>query len=153
VSAPIVRFAGAYRFLSNFHRSPITLGGIVFPTVENAYQAAKIELERPDRRCQQQRLALCSPADAKRRGRALALRPDWDSARLVIMHRLLRLKFAEPCLAGQLLATGSSELIEGNDWGDTYWGVCRGRGANHLGRLLMHVRTDLRSFQPKERLQ
>lgn len=50
-------------------------------------------------------------------------------------------KFAEPGLQAKLLETGNEELVEGNYWGDTFWGVCRGRGENHLGKLLMKVRT------------
>lgn len=43
----------------------------------------------------------------------------------------------------QLLATGGVELIEGNDWGDAFWGVCGGYGQNWLGVLLMLVRSEL----------
>ena len=59
------------------------------------------------------------------------------------MRDLLRNKFSEPDLAARLLATGSTELIEGNNWNDTFWGVCRGRGRNMLGQLLMEVREEI----------
>ena len=64
--------------------------------------------------------------------------------RLEVMLKLLRLKFADPALAGRLLATGDTELVEGNHWGDRYWGVSGGIGENHLGKLLMQVRLELR---------
>jgi predicted NAD-dependent protein-ADP-ribosyltransferase YbiA (DUF1768 family) len=58
------------------------------------------------------------------------------------MLNLLRQKFQNPELREKLLCTGKLELIEGNYWGDTYWGVCRGVGENRLGKLLMLVREE-----------
>ena len=60
------------------------------------------------------------------------------------MHSILQAKFAVPQLRDALLATGDAELVEGNTWGDTYWGVCRGRGRNQLGQTLMRIRDDIR---------
>lgn len=59
------------------------------------------------------------------------------------MEDLLRQKFSKTPLRRLLLATGEAELIEGNTWGDTYWGVCHGVGQNHLGCLLMKIRGEL----------
>ena len=61
------------------------------------------------------------------------------------MRDLLRQKFAREPLRSQLLATGEAKLIEGNHWGDTFWGVCRGQGENHLGMLLMKAREEIRA--------
>lgn len=61
------------------------------------------------------------------------------------MHDLVLRKFtAHPDLTELLLVTGDAELIEGNTWGDTTWGVCRGKGENLLGKILMAVRETLR---------
>jgi hypothetical protein len=60
--------------------------------------------------------------------------------KLDVMLGLLRRKFTQLDLRRQLLATGDAELIEDNDWGDHFWGVCMGVGENHLGKLLMQVR-------------
>jgi predicted NAD-dependent protein-ADP-ribosyltransferase YbiA (DUF1768 family) len=60
------------------------------------------------------------------------------------MRSLLRQKFAHPSMRERLLATGDEELIEGNWWGDTFWGVCNGEGQNQLGKLLMRVRHESR---------
>jgi predicted NAD-dependent protein-ADP-ribosyltransferase YbiA (DUF1768 family) len=63
------------------------------------------------------------------------------------MWALLVQKFTRhPDLAQALLATGRADLVEGNDWGDTYWGVCRGQGRNQLGCQLMEVRALLCSL-------
>lgn len=80
---------------------------------------------------------------AKRAGRKLMMRDHWEDVRLDIMRRALELKFTIPDLKAMLLDTGDEELIEGNTWGDIYWGVCRGEGENNLGKLLMDVRRGL----------
>lgn len=59
------------------------------------------------------------------------------------MLHLLRLKFEIPAIAEDLLDTGDQRLVEGNVWGDRYWGVCDGVGENWLGELLMQVRDEL----------
>ncbi len=60
------------------------------------------------------------------------------------MHSILHAKFAVPALRDALLDTGHAELIEGNTWGDVYWGVFGGRGRNQLGRTLMRIRDGTR---------
>ena len=135
-------FSGRYRWLSNFWPVPVKLEGINYPTVEHAYQAAKttdVVLRA--------QIAVClRPGGAKRLGRCLPLRPNWDELRLAAMLGLLRQKFAPgTTLAVQLVATGTAMLLEGNNWGDRFWGVDAydGVGENHLGRLLMTIRKDL----------
>jgi ribA/ribD-fused uncharacterized protein len=141
----ITRFRGAYAFLSNFYSSPIEVNGIIFPTVEHAFQAAKVRLDHPRRRDAQVLIAEHpTPSGAKRAGRSVKLRSDWKAAHLLIMRRLLALKFTGK-FARALIDTGSVPLIEGNDWNDTYWGVCRGQGRNQLGVLLMELRAELQA--------
>jgi ribA/ribD-fused uncharacterized protein len=137
----ITSFDGEYRFLSNFYPAKVTHDGIEYPTTEHAFQAAKSlhfgerwELSR-----------LPTPGQAKRAGRQNKLRADWEQAKDQIMLELTILKFVNHRkLKEQLLATGTAELIEGNNWGDTYWGVCNGQGTNVLGKILMLVRGQLR---------
>ena len=141
----VSEFRGAYRFLSNFWPSPIDvpIAGRVCraATVEHAFQALKTS----DPEQAEWVLAAASPGEAKRRGRLLSLRADWDRVRGDVMYALLELKFAADSeLAEMLLDTGDAELIEGNTWGDQFWGVCNGVGQNWLGRLLMARRTALR---------
>lgn len=135
----ITQFTGVHRWLSNFYPSPIVYEGLQFPNVETAYQAAKT----PDIN---RRLAISdmTPGNAKKAGKHLTP-PDWRDRSLGVMKELLLLKFADPCLRRQLLATGDAQLIEGNRWFDFFWGVCNGKGANHLGRLLMEVRKEIRA--------
>lgn len=138
---PIEHFRGEFAFLSNFFPSPITIQGIVYPTVEHAFQAKKT-MNREDRLV----IAGCrTPGEAKRMGRRVELRPDWDrSTRLSVMFSLLWDKFKDPVLRERLLNTAPRMLIEGNSWGDRFWGICDGSGENHLGELLMRVRSACR---------
>jgi ribA/ribD-fused uncharacterized protein len=136
-------FAGPWRFLSNFHPCLIQApDGITYPSVEHAYQAQKTNL-----RTQKEAIRLARTAgQAKRLGRSLCLLADWDDRRIPIMEALLRQKFADPDLAARLDATGKLRLIEGNTWGDRFWGQCPvGQGSNHLGKLLMKIREELRA--------
>jgi len=128
-------FSGRHRYLSNFSPAPVKLDGVTYPTVEHAYQAAKTLGD-------QTHFQTGSPGDAKRRGRVVGLRPDWESVKVAVMLDLLRQKFADRDRMSALLGTGDAELIEGNTWGDRFWGVCRGSGENHLGKLLMQVRAE-----------
>jgi ribA/ribD-fused uncharacterized protein len=132
----IARFAGPHAFLSNFYPAVVYLDGHSYRTVEHAFQAAKTDnhIARATIR------AAATPGIAKRLGRRVTLAEDWSSRRLYVMQGLLEQKFARDPLRQQLLDTGTDELVEGNTWHDTYWGVCNGRGENHLGRLLMHIR-------------
>lgn len=134
----INRFDDAYAFLSNFYSAPVTFEGTTFPTVEHAFQAAKT-LDKTERL----KVLTMTPGQAKRFGRHVQLRSDWESIKVDIMTQLVRQKFSHEPLCSKLLATGSEELVEGNWWHDTFWGVCNGVGENHLGQILMQIRTEL----------
>lgn len=131
-------FRGEYRFLSNFYPCLVRYDGdeLSYPSVEHAYQAQKT-------RNINDQIIICkarTPGEAKRIGRRVRMREDWDKVKIDIMRSLLLFKFSHQELSQKLVATGNAELIEGNDWGDMFWGVCRGRGENWLGKLLMEVR-------------
>ena len=137
----IERFAGPHRFLSNFYPAPLVWEGRSWPTAEHAYQAAKCR--RSDEVWKIQEAP--SPGAAKRLGRKIDLRADWDEVKERMMLSIVRAKFENAYLRRLLIATGDAELVEGNDWGDRFWGVCRGEGENRLGKILMKVRTEIRS--------
>lgn len=136
-------FRGEYHFLSNFHTSPFTLDGMSCLNVEAGFQAMKT-LDPADRR---RIAAMADPSEAKRAGRRVRLRPDWEEVKDRVMLDLVTAKFQQnPDLAEKLLATGDAELCEGNTWHDSYWGVdaATGRGRNQLGKTLMQIREALR---------
>jgi ribA/ribD-fused uncharacterized protein len=133
-------FREQWAALSNFAPVVVWLEGRPYPTVEHAYQAAKtVDVS------ERARIRLApTPGKAKRIGATLTLRPDWDRARLEVMRRLLVQKFDQARFAEVLFSTGDAQLIEGNDWGDVFWGVCRGEGKNYLGLMLMDIRHEIR---------
>src|SRR6476620_8945451 len=134
-------FMGQYRWLSNFHLSPITFEGAEYPSVEHGYQAAKTT--NPKLRLPFQE-PIMKPAEARRAGQKLPMRSDWESIKIDVMFRCLKEKFKDPELKDKLINTGDEELIEGNWWGDKFWGVCNGVGENNLGKLLMKIREELK---------
>lgn len=128
-------FQGSYRWLSNFWPVKVKYLGVEYLSVEAAYQAAKSD--DPEVRFQ---FCFLNPYQAKALGKKVTLRADWNDIKLSVMTGLLIQKFKDPTLAKALADTGDAKLIEGNTWGDTYWGVCRGVGQNHLGKALMNIR-------------
>lgn len=135
----INRFLGSYFFLSNFYFVFVELDGELYPSVEHAYQAAKT-LDKNERLTIQ---TAKDPATAKKLGRMVSHRRDWKEVNLSVMEGLLRQKFSGGELRQRLLDTGNKEIIEDNTWGDTFWGVCNGKGENHLGKLLMKIREEI----------
>jgi len=160
----ISRFRDEYRFLSNFYPCTVTFrcgqSMYPYPTAEHAFQAQKAgnaaDLQRI---CQAQ-----SPGDAKRAGRLIRWDPGmpavWDQAKRRIMLEIVLAKFNQnDNLRRKLAETGKQTLVEGNEWGDEYWGAVRSEtrstmlplgsfwgkdkewaGRNYLGQILMTVR-------------
>ena len=136
-----------YQFLSNFYISPCEYEGIVYNNSECAFQAAKstsldVRKEFIDMK----------PGKAKRYGRKIELRDDviWDDVKDGIMLEVVRSKFnMNKDLADKLLSTGDAEIIEGNNWGDVYWGQVDGVGDNVLGKILMQVRDEHKKQKKK----
>lgn len=164
----ITEFRGHYGCLSNFYTIPFSIfilvfdnrdfplafdsdllasgvrkyeGNYIFHSVEAAYQACKCA--KHEDFC---KFPSLDPSRAKKLGKKVELREDWDSVKLEIMEQLVRQKFTGPkseMCKMILLGTGDEEIIEGNTWGDTFWGVCNGIGENHLGKILMKIREEI----------
>lgn len=136
-------FRDDHFFLSNFYPVEIKLDGIVYLNAETAFQAQKT-LDVEERR---KFSMLKNPVQAKRLGRKVKLRDDWEEVKLDIMTEIVSQKFLQhPHLIEMLLQTGDEELVEGNKWGDRFWGVCKGKGKNHLGKILMKIRDAYKSI-------
>ena len=139
MSDVIDHFRGEFDWLSNFFTCQVEFEGMNFSNVEAAFQAAKC-LDLKER----ERFFGLSGGQSKKLGRRVELRSDWEDVKIDIMRQVLKSKFTQnPELGEKLIATGNTELIEGNNWNDRFWGVCRGVGKNHLGKLLMEVRAEL----------
>lgn len=144
--------SAGYKQLSNFWLCDVKFEGIIYPSSEHAYMASKTPLSKE----REMILACKTCIQAKNLGQTVTLRPGWEDInpftsrprKVDFMHEILFDKFTRnDDLCEFLLSTGDEHLIERNNWGDRFWGVCKGRGLNWLGRTLMNVRELLR---PKE---
>lgn len=124
------------QFLGNFYECYVEMEGDIYPTVEHAFQAAKT-FDVADRESIRKAV---SPRHAKRIGRSVTLRSDWDIVKVDVMKELLAKKFETSELRRQLLATRDAQLVSG---GDSFWGLVDGMGLNQLGKLLMEIRAEL----------
>ena len=156
----IESFSGRYNFLSNFYPAKIEHQGITYPTLEHYYVSMKVKNDQQiDGKyitmidCRELIAKMPNPARVKQFGKIIKVRRDWDDVKLDIMLWGIREKFKHTDLKDLLLSTGDQELVEGNTWNDTYWGICRGEGQNNLGKILMKVRMELRQQNDKPSLE
>lgn len=128
-----------YAFLSNFYNAYVTYKGLLYQNSEAAFQAQKCPLRAHEFCC-------LPPNKAKKLGRQVELRIDWEQVKDTEMYEIVKAKFTQnPDLKDLLIKTANEELIEGNYWNDVYWGVCKGIGQNKLGKILMKVREELKN--------
>lgn len=136
----INEFRGECYFLSNFYESPVEYKGIVYLNNEAAFQAQKC-INEADKKA----FTNINGSEAKKLGRTINLRKDWESIKLKEMKEIVRCKFSQNIeLKEKLLCTGEAYLEEGNTWGDKIWGTVNGIGANNLGFILMEIREELK---------
>lgn len=136
----IKEFKGEYFFLSNFFEAPVTYDNLPFQSNESAFQSKKCCSREG-----QMKFVGLNPSEAKRLGRRVLLREDWENIKDKVMYDIVYAKFSQnPELKEMLLATGDAYLEEGNTWGDKYWGTVDGVGRNQLGKTLMSVREKIR---------
>lgn len=149
------KFAGEYEFLSNFYQGAVKYKGISFNTAEHAYQCQKI----PEKLWHKIN-AIKTAKNAKMAVKVMLGDPargfvwnqaEWDAKKVDIMLEILLRKFSNMMHRDRLEMTAPAELIEGNTWGDKFWGVPVDRhgfrtkpGENMLGKLLMHIRDDMK---------
>ena len=137
----ILGFKDEFRWLSNFTECKVEFDGDIYSSVEHAYQAAKT-FDLAKRKLIRESTA----GKAKQIGKTIELVPDWEQIKLEVMRDLLMQKFSQEPFRSQLIATGDCFIEETNWWGDVFWGVCCGKGLNHLGRMIMDIRADLQSM-------
>lgn len=127
-------------FLSNFYESFIELDAVVYRNAEAAYQAMKSN----DSLVKVKFINL-NGASAKALGKRIELRKDWNDIKLDMMYKIVKNKFMQNSTITELLIdTNDKVIIEGNNWGDIYWGICNGIGENNLGKILMKVREEMK---------
>jgi ribA/ribD-fused uncharacterized protein len=139
-------FRGKYFFLSNFFLKPVYYKSEWYKSSEHAFQAQKATNRKDKQYVQNAK----SAAQAKRRGKEIMCRKRWNEIKMMVMYEILLCKFTDGILADKLLDTKDDLLVEGNSWGDKYWGMVKDpktgdwKGDNFLGKLLMKVRNEIR---------
>lgn len=150
-------FRGEHMFLSNFYDCRVTVPvsregdcrtTLTFPNAEAAFQAYKWE----GNIAKMEPFTRMTAKEAKRQGRMQRLSPAelaaWEKKKDDVMRDVLHAKFTQnKDLAQKLVDTGDAELVEGNTWGDRYWGVSDGAGRNLLGNLLMELRGKIKDIR------
>lgn len=139
----IKEFKNQYFFLSNFYECPIYYNKLVFCNAEAAFQAQKAIDEK-----EQYKFINLNASQARKLGKTIVLRKDWEEVKDKIMYEIVKRKFTiNKELQQKLLETKEEELVEGNWWHDTYWGVDSrtGIGQNKLGKILMKVREEVKN--------
>lgn len=139
-------FTGEYEFLSNFYNqdSYFLYENIRWDSAEAAFQAMKYDGNNKQKI--HKIFSKLTPSEAKQLGKAIQLRPGWDSVKVSIMEEILKEKFSIPELRDKLIETNGHDLIEGNTWHDNFWGNCTCykckdiEGQNFLGKLLKQIR-------------
>lgn len=132
-------FRKEFWFLSNMYPCEIRVNGLVFTCAEACFQSFKTtDLEA------RKAFQGIDGFQAKKLGRKVQLRSDWNKIRLDVMEAVVKAKFRQhPDLFYKLLVV-DDVIVEDNTWNDTFWGKCNGKGYNNLGRILMKVRAELR---------
>lgn len=102
----IAEFQGEYRWLSNFWQCPVKVSGWDFPSAENAYQAAK-SLD-PD---VWQNMMYLPPNKAKRYGRQIEIREDWEEIKLDVMRYILNAKLSMWAAHPEIRASWSQSIM------------------------------------------
>ena len=138
----ILQFRDEYAWLSNFTLVDIELRGIIYSSVEHAYMSEKCKDDKWVNICSDRTK---TPGQIKRASKAVILRDDWDDVKLLVMEHCLIKKFEQEPFKSLLLKTNGQTIKEGNNWGDTFWGIClkTGDGKNNLGRLIMKIRNKM----------
>ena len=132
-------FFGEFRYLSNFEVCDVYLDGALYGSSEAAYMASK-NVDPEVRKLFHKQNGM-APTDAKKMGRKIDIRLDWDEVRYDHMAAVVFDKFSRnKYLRDKLISTEDKYLEETNHWKDTYWGVCDGIGENNLGKILMAIR-------------
>ena len=120
------------------YETPVFVDGILYRSAENAFQAMKVDEN------EREIFVDISPKEARQLGKKVTLPENWEDVRLGYMTKVVSAKFENEYLKRKLLETGDRVLVEGNTWGDRYWGVYNGKGENNLGTILMELRDKFR---------
>lgn len=141
-------FSDAAGVLCNWSAHGVTIWGQYFQTVEHAYHYCKFQ-DVSSVTAEQIKQA-ASPYIAMKiaQKNKSYRRSDWENIKVATMREITRAKYRQHDDARQiLLDTGDRLLVENSPW-DYFWGCgADGNGQNIMGKILMEVRQELRSFE------
>ena len=126
-------------FLLNSYPVTISFEGLLYPSVDHAYQASKTDDIKIRELIKKSKIS-----EVKKLGRSLQIRDEWVKSRIDIMRMLIREKFQNPFLRHLLLCTGNLSLINDNLRNEKFWGMFKGNGENWLGKILEEVREEIK---------
>ncbi|MBW4513430.1 MAG: DUF1768 domain-containing protein [Scytonematopsis contorta HA4267-MV1] len=136
----------AYGCFSNFSPHAIIIQDTYWATVEHYYQAQKF-VNSPDSTIIGAIHTAATPEQAAALGRCPTrkLRCDWEVVKTKVMREAVLKKFLSHTeIRNILLNTGDQILVE-NSPTDYFWGCgVQKTGQNHLGKILMSVREEIR---------
>lgn len=146
---PINYFRGEYGWLSNFRKVDISINGITYSSIEHAWLSFRADDEEWKRLCSDEEY---EAKHLKKISKHFPLPQTFMDNRDDIMKSLLIQKYTQEPFKTKLLETGKREIIEGNYWNDTYWGVDlkTGIGENNLGKYIMEIRTILQKLEKNQ---
>ncbi|MBI5044583.1 MAG: NADAR family protein [Candidatus Levybacteria bacterium] len=132
----------SYFSFSNFSSHSIKIDGVLYPTVEHAFHAAKFDNEK----IKEEIKSAGSPLKAFEIGKKYKpqRRSNWDETKVSVLQKIIAEKVKQHDeVRKALLATGNEEIIEDNPL-DDFWGNGKdGNGQNHMGKILMRIRNEL----------
>ena len=135
-----------YGCFSNFSPHGIQLQGMHWSTVEHYYQAQKFVGTADAALIPVIHVVqTAAQAAALGRDRTRQVRPDWEQVKTQVMREAVLKKFVTHTDIQAILISTGNQLIVENSPTDYYWGCGREKtGQNHLGKILMDVRKEIR---------
>lgn len=124
--------------------TPLEHEGLIYYTPEHFYQAMKSTSEMTRELISKQQNGI----KAKKVGRIITLRKDWEDIKIKVMFFAQRHRFSDGTAWRTRLQRTDGEIVETNNWHDNYWGNCicnkckEIEGKNMLGKILMEIRDE-----------
>ena len=132
-----------YDVLNNFSARAVEIDGLVYPTSEHAYQAAKCTNEAGRDEIRHARSPLLAKTLSNEKY-ALEKRKDWEGVKLEVMESILREKMQQHEEVRNALIRSGDQVIAEASPQDSFWGTgMGGDGQNQLGKIWMKLRAEI----------
>ncbi|KAE8251942.1 hypothetical protein A4X13_0g3783 [Tilletia indica] len=133
-------------FLSPLFPSRISTSHFEFPNAEAAFQASKFA-HNPELQSDITKTVCAKDAIEKANRWTNHISVDWEEHRIPVMKSVQMLKYAQNIqLQARLLQTGDAHLIYKSETDSFFGSGNDGQGLNHLGRILMEIRSFFKAY-------